>query len=177
MTESLPFIMLSPLGWDLTSLLQPKKKNARETAEAETEKGPSAPGGENALKKHRMMTVLRVVLDTPPPIIQKRTAPSTADEATEAPQQAKSSGGPLGTTLLETDRFLLTWCLRKILRGRSLLSLQHQKGRRLKKPLWKKEASTYDTWKANNFPKRIYQNWKNLLCLVVTGLDSFSLAA
>jgi hypothetical protein len=40
--------MLSPLGSELSSLLQPKKKDARETAEAETKKGPSAPGGGNA---------------------------------------------------------------------------------------------------------------------------------
>jgi hypothetical protein len=67
--------MLSPLGSELTSLLQLKKKDARETVEAETEKGPSAPGGENTHKKRRMMTVMRVILDTPPPAIQKRIAP------------------------------------------------------------------------------------------------------
>ena len=46
MTEPLPFTMLSPLGTELTSLLQPKKKYARETAEAKVEKDPSAPVGE-----------------------------------------------------------------------------------------------------------------------------------
>jgi hypothetical protein len=106
MTEPLPFAMLSPLGSELTSLLQPKKKDARETTEAETEKDPSAPGRGNAQKKRHMMTVMRVVLDTPPPAIHKRIAPSAADEATEAPQQAKSSGGPLGTTLSEIDRII-----------------------------------------------------------------------
>jgi hypothetical protein len=53
-----------------------------------------------------MMTVMRVVLDTPPPIIQKRNAPSIADEVAEAPQEVKSSGGPLGTTLSEIDRII-----------------------------------------------------------------------
>jgi hypothetical protein len=48
MIELLPFAILSPLGLELTSLLQPKKKDASETAEAETGKGPLAPGGENA---------------------------------------------------------------------------------------------------------------------------------
>jgi hypothetical protein len=42
-----------------------------------------------------------------PPIIQKRIAPSTADEAAEAPQEAESSGGPLGTTLSEIDRIIV----------------------------------------------------------------------
>ena len=53
-----------------------------------------------------MMTVMRAVLDMPPPAIQKRIVPSAADEATEAPQQDKSSGGPLGTTLSEIDRII-----------------------------------------------------------------------
>jgi hypothetical protein len=96
MIEPLPFTMLSPLGSELTSLLQPQKKDARKTTEVEADKGPLAPGGGNAQKKHRMMNVMRAVLDTPPPAIQKKTAPSMADEV---PQQAKSSGGPLGTTL------------------------------------------------------------------------------
>jgi hypothetical protein len=64
MTKPLPYAILSPLGLELTSLLQPKKKDAREVAEAETGKAPSAPGGGNAQKKHRMMTVMRDVLDT-----------------------------------------------------------------------------------------------------------------
>jgi hypothetical protein len=45
MTEPLPFTMLSPLGLELISLLQPKKKNVGETTEGEAEKEPSAPGG------------------------------------------------------------------------------------------------------------------------------------
>jgi hypothetical protein len=53
-----------------------------------------------------MMTITRVVLDTPPPVTQKRTAPSIAYEVTEAPQEAESSGGPLGTTLSEIDRII-----------------------------------------------------------------------
>jgi hypothetical protein len=45
MTEPLSFAMLSPLGSELTSLLQQKKKDARETAEAEIEKGLQHPVG------------------------------------------------------------------------------------------------------------------------------------
>ena len=50
MTEPLPFTMLSPLESELTSLLQPQKKNAKETAEAEVDKETSAPGGGNTQK-------------------------------------------------------------------------------------------------------------------------------
>jgi hypothetical protein len=52
-----------------------------------------------------MMTVMRAVLDTPS-AIQKRTTPFATDEATKAPQQAESSGGPLGTTLSKIDRLI-----------------------------------------------------------------------
>jgi hypothetical protein len=48
MTASLPFPMLSRLGSELTSLLQPQKKNVERTAEAEVNKDPSALGGGNA---------------------------------------------------------------------------------------------------------------------------------
>jgi hypothetical protein len=50
-----------------------------------------------------MMNVMRAVLDTPPPAIQKKSAPFMADEV---PQQAESSGGPLGTTLSEIGRLI-----------------------------------------------------------------------
>jgi hypothetical protein len=36
----------------------------------------------------------------------KRNCLSAADEAVEAPQEAESSGGPLGTTLSEIDRII-----------------------------------------------------------------------
>jgi hypothetical protein len=105
MTEPLPFAMLSPLGSELTSLLQPKEKGARDVAKAETERGPLAPKGgcqeetthDDCDEGHPQY---------PPPVIQKRIAPSTADEANEAPHEAKGSGGPLGTTLLEIDRII-----------------------------------------------------------------------
>jgi hypothetical protein len=45
--EPLPFAMLSSLGSELISLLQPKKNDAREVAEVETGNGPSAPCGGN----------------------------------------------------------------------------------------------------------------------------------
>ena len=69
MTTPLPFPMLSPLGSDLTRLLQPQKKNAERTAEAEVNKDPSTSGGGNAQKKRQMMNVMRAILDTHPPVI------------------------------------------------------------------------------------------------------------
>jgi hypothetical protein len=47
-----------------------------------------------------MINVMRAILDTPP-MVQKEVTPAVADEG---PQQAKNSGGPLGTTMLEIDK-------------------------------------------------------------------------
>jgi hypothetical protein len=105
--------MLSPLGSDLTSLLQPQKKNVERTAKVEVNKDPSAPGGGNTQKKRKMMNVMRAILDTPPPpppVIRKEITPATADEG---PQQANNSGGPLGTTLSKINRLLLMLLLGK----------------------------------------------------------------
>jgi hypothetical protein len=57
---------------------------------------PLAPGGRYTQKKRQMMNVMRAVLDTPPPAIQKKVVPVVAKEG---PQQAKNSGGSLGTNL------------------------------------------------------------------------------
>jgi hypothetical protein len=46
-TEPLPFAKLSPLGSELTSLLQSKEKDAREVVKAKSERDPSAPEGGN----------------------------------------------------------------------------------------------------------------------------------
>jgi hypothetical protein len=96
MIEPLPFMMLSPLGSELTSLLQPQKKNIKRSTEVEVGKEPSEPDRGNTQKKRWMMNVMRAVLNTPPQAIQKKVVPSMADEG---PQQAENSGGLLGTTL------------------------------------------------------------------------------
>jgi hypothetical protein len=58
--------MLSPPGSELTSLLHPQKKTVKRAAEVEVNKEPSALDGGNAQKKHRMLNVMRAILDTPP---------------------------------------------------------------------------------------------------------------
>jgi hypothetical protein len=130
MTEPLPFTMLSPLGLELTSLLQPQKKNVERTAEAEVIKEPSAPGGGNTQKKRQMMNVTRAVLDTLPPAVQEKIVSTVGDEG---PHQAENSSGPLGTTLSEIDRLIANVALGKILRGQLLLRLRRQRRKELKK--------------------------------------------
>jgi hypothetical protein len=127
MTAPLPFPMLSPLGSDLTSLLQPQKKIVEGSADAEAGKDPSAPSRGNIQKKHRMMNVMRAILDTPPPVIQNEITPAITDEG---PQQAENSGGPLGTTMLEINRLIANVVPRKNMEGAVAIETSTPKGKR-----------------------------------------------
>jgi hypothetical protein len=117
MTEHLPFTMLSPLGSELPSLLQPKKKDARKTVESEIEKGPSTPGGGNAQKKRRMMTVMRVVLDTPHRRFKRGLPPLPLMKLLKCLNRLKEVAVPSGQLYQRLIDLLLTWCLRRIPRG------------------------------------------------------------
>jgi hypothetical protein len=143
MTAPLPFPMLSRLGSGLTSLLQPQKKNVEGSAEAEEDKDQKRP----------MMNLMRAILNTPPPAIQKEVTLAITDQG---PQQAENSGGPLGTTMSKIDRLIANVAPGKSTGGQLLQRLQHRRKRELRKPLRKTEASIFRTWVANNFPKWIY---------------------
>ena len=59
---------------------------------------------------------MRAILDTPPIVIQKEITLAIADEGA---QQAKNSGGPLGTTMSEIDRLIANVAPRKNTEGGS----------------------------------------------------------
>jgi hypothetical protein len=82
-----------------------------------------------------MMNVMRLFLNTPPSAIQKRIDPSVADEV---PQQAESSGGPLGTTLSEIDRLIADVAPQKNTEGTVAPETSTSKGERTE------EASSED---------------------------------
>jgi hypothetical protein len=120
-----------------------------------------------------MMNVTRAILDTPP-AIRKEVTPAIADEG---PQQAEKVVVPLVQPYQKSIDLLLTLHLGKILKGQLPQRPQSGRKRELRKPLRKTEASIFGTWAANNFPKKIYQNLRNLLYLAVIILATFSLAA
>jgi hypothetical protein len=73
MTEPFPFAMLSPLGSDLTSLLQSKKGVEKS---AEGKKTASTTGGnEGGQKKRQMMAVMKTIHKTPPPVLEEKVSP------------------------------------------------------------------------------------------------------
>jgi hypothetical protein len=96
MTEPIPFAMLSPIGSDLTRLLQSK-----ETA--------SATGGNvRGQKKLRMMNVMQATEQTPPPASAEKTfVPAEAEDAAEAEaNEATPEIDDLATTMSEIDRLI-----------------------------------------------------------------------
>ena len=54
MTQPLPFAMLSPLGLDLTSLLQQREKHVKKDVEGGTGKDPSRAGVEETVQKNNV---------------------------------------------------------------------------------------------------------------------------
>jgi hypothetical protein len=98
--------MLSPLGTDLTSLLQSKEKMVEKGAEGEKKTTSANGGNEGGQKKQHMMALMKAIHKTPPPVsVEKRVAPANA-EADQAAPEAKNSRGPLGTTMSEIDRII-----------------------------------------------------------------------
>jgi hypothetical protein len=89
MTRPLPFAMLSPLGSDLTSLLQTKDKDAKE----ETGGSPSGAAMEETVnasddqllrKKWHIMIAMQGVRKTTPSGAKMKAIPSKADKPAEA---------------------------------------------------------------------------------------------
>jgi hypothetical protein len=116
MTHSLHFAMLSPLGSDLTILLQTtKNKNVEE----ETGRGASKVVAEEMTKTHdeqapqkkrHIMTVMKAVCKTPPIETRKkiviREKLIAIDKTIETTQGTEDSGGAYGTTMFEIDRIV-----------------------------------------------------------------------
>jgi hypothetical protein len=67
MTEPFPFSMLSALGPDLTSLLQSKKKDIEKSSEGKKATSVTH-GNAGGQKKRWMMTVMKAIHKTPPPV-------------------------------------------------------------------------------------------------------------
>jgi hypothetical protein len=92
MTESFPIKLLSPLGPQLTKLLQKKDK-------------PSAAKKADGPKKQRIITVMQAIKETPPPASASKMTP-TAEAVTSA-KAAVAEATSLESTLSAIDKVLL----------------------------------------------------------------------
>jgi hypothetical protein len=92
MTESLPIKLLSPLGLQLTKLLQKKD----EPSAAKKVVGP---------KKRRIVTVMQAIEETPPPASASKMTPVV--EAAASAEAATAEATNLESTLSAIDKVLL----------------------------------------------------------------------
>jgi hypothetical protein len=92
MTESLPIKLLSPLGPELTKLLQKKDE-------------PSAAKKAVGWKKQRIVTVMQAIEETPPPASASKITPAT--EVATVVEAAPAEATNLESTLSDIDRILL----------------------------------------------------------------------
>jgi hypothetical protein len=97
MTDSPPFKLLSPLGLELTNLLQKKEI-------------PSATDGrDGGQKKRRMMNILEAIEQTPPPASADKTVKSTDAEATVA-----TEGEDLIATMSKINKIISDMAMEEI---------------------------------------------------------------
>jgi hypothetical protein len=106
-TEHFPFAMLSPLGSDLTSLLQLKEKGIEQSSEGK-EAASATRGNAGGQKKQRMMTVMKAIHKTPPPAsVEKIVAFANVEVDTDAEaEETAPEAEYLGTTMPEIDRII-----------------------------------------------------------------------
>jgi hypothetical protein len=114
MTESSPFTLLSPLGLELTGLLQKKETSS------------AADGRDGGQKKRRMMNILQAIEHTPPALADKAAKP-TKVEATVAAEDEN-----LTTTLSKIDKLISD-----VVAEKEVVAAVSNKGKILKKPLQK----------------------------------------
>jgi hypothetical protein len=99
MTESLPIKLLSPLGPELTKLLQKKDE-------------PSATKKADGQKKRRIITIMQAIERTPPSALASKITPIASTEATAEPNTfaeaaAATEAANLESTLSGIDKLLL----------------------------------------------------------------------
>jgi hypothetical protein len=129
MTESLPIKLLSPLGPQLTKLLQKKDE-------------PSAAKKADGPKNQRIITVMQAIEETPPlASASKMTLAAEADTSAEA---AAAEATNLESMLLLLIKCSWVWPHRRLLRLQKKSWTQClRKGKELSKILWKKKASAF----------------------------------
>ena len=94
------------------------------------------------------MNILQAIEQTPYPASADNTVKSTDAEAVVV-----TEGEDLIATMSEIDKIISDVAVEK-----EVAKEVSHKGKRLRKSLRKKQTLTYDTWMANNFPKRIWQS-------------------
>jgi hypothetical protein len=128
MTESLPIKLLSPLGPQLTKLLQKKD----EPSVVKKAVGP---------KRRRIITVMQAIEETPRPVSASKITP--AAEVAASAEAATAEATNLECTLSDIDKVLLDLDAEETAASAEEVLAIVPEGRKLSKIFWKEKASIF----------------------------------
>jgi hypothetical protein len=122
MTESLPIKLLSPLGLELTKLLQ--------------KEGPLAAKKVDGQKKRRIGTAMEAIEWTPPSALASKIAPTASAEAAakaniSAEAAAAAEATNLESTLSGIDKLLLSMAAEEAAAATKVMALEPNKGKKI----------------------------------------------
>jgi hypothetical protein len=117
MIESLPIKLLSPLGPQLTKLLQKKDEPS---AAKKVAVGP---------KKRRIITVMQAIEETPPPALASKMTP--AAEAVASTEDVTAEATNLKSTLSAIDKVLLDLATEETVAAAEALAAVPEKGKEI----------------------------------------------
>jgi hypothetical protein len=133
MTESLPIKLLSPVGPELTKLLQKKDE-------------PSTAKKAVGHKKQRIVIVMQAIEETPPPASVSKITPAAEAAPTEATiaEATTAEATNLESTLSDIDRILLDMATKEAAAAaKETVATVPKKGRQSSKIVRRKKASIF----------------------------------
>jgi hypothetical protein len=169
MTESLPVKLLSPLGPELTKLLQKKNK-------------PSATKKKvDGHKKRRTVNVMQATERTPPLASASKIAPiasveviAEADTSVEAAAAAEAAN--LESTLSGIDKILSDMAAEETAAAaEKVMAIVPDKGKNIVDAASKKVTLTFGTWLVKNCPRLKRRSYRNMGYPVATSQELCSL--
>jgi hypothetical protein len=129
MTKSLPIKLLSPLGPQLTKLLQKKD----EPSAAKKAVGP---------KRRRIITVMQAIEETPPPALASKITPA-AEVATSA-EATTAEAANLECTLSDNNKVLLDLDAEETAASaEEVLAIVPEKGKEVAEDIWKEKGFNF----------------------------------
>jgi hypothetical protein len=165
MTESIPIKLLSPLGLELTKLLQ--KKDQPSAVKEKTE----------GQKKRRIVNVMQAIERTPPLTLAYRMAPiasaeATAEAETSAEAAAATEAANFESTLSGIDKLLSDMAVEEtVVAAEKVMSQCLTKEKRLMMLLQKKGTLTFGTWWVKNCSRLRRRSCRNMGYHVATSQE------
>jgi hypothetical protein len=157
MTESLPIKLLSPLGPQLTKLLQKKDE-------------PSVVKKAVEPKKRRIVTVMQAIEETPPPASASEITPAT--EVAASTEAATAEATNLKSTLSAIDKVLLDLAAEEtVVAAEEVLATVPEKEKEIVEDILEEKGFNFVTPKSLNLKFKenpLEKNNKNNIIIIIT---------